>query len=178
MTDDPDRRRLIDPAAIDKRSGKPKQLSKRVKTAIRAILAGDVKTQKEACALTGLNESHFSEQLLSPAGRVFIERERRKTIVGGSLRAARRLNSLVDAASEHVSFDASRHILAIEGIKPSPDAAVSVSIDIKAGYVIDLSNRGAMRDVTPIAATTGGPPEIVRSVGPSPDDQQSGGQTL
>jgi hypothetical protein len=58
----------------------------------------------------------------------------------GVLRASKRVMELVDAESEHVSLDASKHVLAIEGIKPRADAQVSVNIDIKAGYVIDLTD--------------------------------------
>jgi hypothetical protein len=78
---------------------------------------------------------------------VFIARKMRQTIAIGALRASSRLVELIDGASEHVSLDASKHALAIEGIKPTHDAQVSVNIDIKAGYVIDL--RDEPRDVTP-----------------------------
>jgi hypothetical protein len=73
---------------------------------------------------------------------VFIERAARQNIQLGVLRASKRVLELVDAGSEHVSLDASKHILAIEGIKPSADAQVSVNVDIKAGFVIDLSEPG------------------------------------
>jgi hypothetical protein len=73
---------------------------------------------------------------------VFIERAARQNIQLGVLRASKRVLELVDAGSEHVSLDASKHILAIEGIKPSSDTQVSVNVDIKAGFVIDLSEPG------------------------------------
>ena len=41
-----------------------------------------------------------------------------------------------------VALDASRHVLAIAGIKPPSDSvSVSVGIELRAGYVIDLSER-------------------------------------
>jgi len=79
---------------------------------------------------------------------VFIARCARQTMQIGVLRASKRVLELVDADSEHVSLDASKHVLAIEGIKPTQDAQVSVNIDIKAGYVIDLS--GDAREVKTI----------------------------
>jgi hypothetical protein len=72
---------------------------------------------------------------------VFIERSARQNIAQGTMRASARLLQLVDAASEHVSLDASKYTLAIAGIKPTADAQVSVNIDIKAGYVIDLTDK-------------------------------------
>jgi hypothetical protein len=71
---------------------------------------------------------------------VFIARKMRETIAIGGLRASARLVELIDAGSEHVSADVSKHTLAIAGIKPRADAQVSVNIDIKAGYVIDLTD--------------------------------------
>jgi hypothetical protein len=81
---------------------------------------------------------------------VFMERAARDSIASGVMRASARLNGLIDASSEHVSLDATKHVLGIAGIKPAQDAQVSVNIDIKAGYVIDLSDEPKpMRDVTP-----------------------------
>jgi hypothetical protein len=73
---------------------------------------------------------------------VFIASERRKTIAHASIRAASRLGELVDAASEHVSLDASKHVLAIEGISPKQQG-VSVDVNIRAGYVIRLGSSDA-----------------------------------
>jgi hypothetical protein len=58
---------------------------------------------------------------------------------------------LLDSASEHVRNDASAFVLGLAGIKPKADAQVSVNIDIKAGYVIDLTDAAPaskMIDVT------------------------------
>jgi hypothetical protein len=83
---------------------------------------------------------------------VFIARRRAENISVGSLRASRRFVQLIDAESEHVAAKVSERILISEGVLRS-DASrqVSVSIDIKAGYVIDLSGedkRPPMIDVT------------------------------
>lgn len=75
-----------------------------------------------------------------PHVQVFIEREARRTIAVGTLRASHRVLELVDAASEHVSLDASKHVLGIAGIRP-PDTGshVSVNVGVSVGYVIDLT---------------------------------------
>jgi len=83
---------------------------------------------------------------------VFIARNARQNIQLGVLRASNRVLELIDAESEHVGLDASKHVLAIEGIKPRADAQVSVNIDIKAGYVIDLTDE-ARRPVQHIGTT-------------------------
>jgi hypothetical protein len=54
-------------------------------------------------------------------------------------RAAARLSRLIDSGSERV--EATRFSLGVAGIKPAADAQVNVNIELKAGYVIDLSER-------------------------------------
>jgi hypothetical protein len=47
---------------------------------------------------------------------------------------------LMDAASEHVSLDASKHVLAIGNIRPpETGSSVNVNLGISVGYVIDLT---------------------------------------
>ena len=53
---------------------------------------------------------------------------------------------LIHSSSQRVGFEASRHVLALAGLKPTPDnnVSVSVGIELKAGYVIDLSEPGQL----------------------------------
>ena len=108
-------------------------------------------SQREAAKQAGMSETYLSAALRKPEIQVFIARKMRETIAIGGLRASARLVELIDAGSEHVSADVSKHTLAIAGIKPTADAQVSVNIDIKAGYVIDLSEgeRRPTIDVSP-----------------------------
>jgi hypothetical protein len=140
---------------LTKTDAKPvreRRISKRLAEVVRLLLTGECKTQKAAAERVGMSAVYLTEAFKKPHVRVFIERRTRETIANGTLRASARLVELIDAGSEHVSADVSKHLLAIAGIKPSADAQVSVNIDIKAGYVIDLSNEPRpMRtiDVTP-----------------------------
>jgi hypothetical protein len=56
-------------------------------------------------------------------------------------RAAARLNQLIDSTSQKVALDATKFSLGVAGIKPAADAQVNVNIELRAGYVIDLSER-------------------------------------
>jgi hypothetical protein len=96
-----------------------------------------------------MNVTHLSEALRKPHVRVFIERRTRETIANGTLRASARLVELIDAGSEHVSADVSKHMLAIAGIKPAAVPMASVNLHMRAGFVIDLSEPGEIIDVTP-----------------------------
>lgn len=122
----------------DQRTGKPKRVPKRVQQAITAILDGSAKNATIAAERVGLSKEHLSRMLNKAHVQVFIAQERRRTIAHASLRAAARIGELVDAASEHVSLDASKHVLAIEGISPQ-EKGIQVNVNVRAGFVIDLS---------------------------------------
>jgi len=135
------------PTTNDGKPLKERRISKRMQHAL-TLLATKGMTQRDAANKAGIHENHLSRQMREPHVQVFIARCARQTMQIGVLRASKRVLELVDADSEHVSLDASKHVLAIEGIKPTQDAQVSVNIDIKAGYVIDLS--GDAREVKTI----------------------------
>lgn len=116
-----------------------RRISRPIVQAIELILTGEVTTQKAAANRVGVTDAWLSKMLQRDYVRVFCERRMRQTISAGTMRASRRLVELIDASSEHVALDATKHALAIHGIKPATDANVSVSIELKAGYVIDLS---------------------------------------
>jgi hypothetical protein len=105
------------------------------------LVTGACKNQQAACERANLDPSYVSRELRKVHVRVFAERRARETVVNGTLRASARVLELLDASSEHVSLDASKHILAIAGIKPTSDAQLSVNIDVKAGFVIDLTEQ-------------------------------------
>jgi hypothetical protein len=151
MTDDNKPKQEL--TATDPKPVKERRVSKRIAEAVRLLLTGECKTQKAAAERVGMNETYLSEALRKPHIRVFIERRTRETIANGSLRASARLVELIDAGSEHVSADVSKHILAIEGIKPAAGPTTLVNVNIRAGYVIDLSDEPPMKtiDATPNA---------------------------
>jgi hypothetical protein len=151
MTDHIDEKPKTELTATDPKPVRERRVSKRIAEVVRLLLTGEVKTQKAAAERVGMNAGYLSEALKKPHVRVFIERRTRETIANGTLRASARLVELLDAASEHVSLDASKHVLAIEGIKPTAEPTTHVNINIRAGYVIDLSDDPPPRvvDVTP-----------------------------
>jgi hypothetical protein len=151
MTDDDKPKQEL--TATGAKPVKERRVSKRIAEAVRLLLTGECKTQKAAAERVGMNETYLSEALRKPHIRVFIERRTRETIANGSLRASARLVELLDASSEHVSLDASKHLLAIEGIKPAAEPIANVNVNVRAGYVIMLDEDPARKtiDVTPNA---------------------------
>jgi hypothetical protein len=150
MTDDTDKPKQ-ELTATEAKPARERRVSKRIAEAVRLLLTGECKTQKAAAERVGMNETYLSEALRKPHVRVFIERRTRETIANGTMRASARLIELIDAGSEHVSLDASKHALALGGYQPPTGPAALVNINIQAGYVIDLSDNPPARvvDITP-----------------------------
>ena len=126
-------------ALIDRRSGKPKRIPRKIANAIRLIETGEVKTVKAAAERVGLSREHLSISLGKPHIQAFLTQRSRQTIGAGVLRASVRAVELIDAGSEHVSADMTKHVLAIEGIKPASDTQLSVNVSVSPGYVINLN---------------------------------------
>jgi hypothetical protein len=142
------------PSAAQKppKPDKPLRISKALRQALNLLASGECKTQKAAAERAGLSEQHMSRMLNRAEIQVFIAQRARKTIAQGVLRASARVIELVDASSEHVSLDASKHILAIEGIKPVEQGTnINITNNIAPGYVIDMRDPrdAATIDVTP-----------------------------
>lgn len=136
-----------DLAPIPPQPVKERPISKRLRKVIGLLLSGECKTQKAACERVGMNADHISRELAKPRIQAFIASESRKTIARGQMRASARLLELVDASSEHVSLDASKHVLAIEGIRPPDQGQVSVNVGVSVGYVVDWSGAAAQQPI-------------------------------
>ena len=130
---------------------KPARISKRMQKVLTALATKHM-TQRDAAKLVGMSETYLSAALRKPEIGAFIARKSRENIQIGVLRASARINELVDASSEHVSLDASKHVLAIEGIRPPDQGQVNVNVGVSVGYVIDLSGSAPQQSVTTIDA--------------------------
>ena len=86
----------------------------------------------------------LSRALSKSSAQVFMAQRARQTIALAAGRASERLVELVDAGSEHVSLDASKHVLGIANIRPPETGShVSVGVNVSVGYVIDLTGQQA-----------------------------------
>lgn len=125
--------------SADKPARTPR-VSLKIRQVVELLVTGTCKTQKAAAERIGLHPDYVCRELKKPQVRVLIDRRVRETIANGTMRASARLLELVDAGSEHVSLDATKHVLALEGIKPTAEPTTNVNINIRAGYIIDLSD--------------------------------------
>jgi hypothetical protein len=129
---------MTDTTLLEQSPTKPKRIPRRIAEVIHLVTTGECATVKAAAERTGMHPNYCYTAFKKPEIQVFIARAARESIARGTMRASARMNQLLDAESEHVSLDASKHVLAIAGIKPANDAQLTVNVDIKAGYVIDI----------------------------------------
>ena len=104
----------------------------KVRAAIEALVTGQVRTitaSRERLS-RAFSEPHNAEALRTRAAR---------EVAMSSGKAVARLNQLIDSTSQKVALEATKFSLGVAGIKPAVDASVNVNIELKAGYVIDLS---------------------------------------
>jgi hypothetical protein len=158
MTDDTDKPKQ-ELTTTEAKPVRERRVSKRIAEAVRLLLTGTCKTQKAAAERVGMNETYLSEALKKPHVRVFVERRTRETIANGTMRASARLIELMDSASDHVSLDAVKHELALNGHQPPSGPAANVNISVvQAGYVIDLRTREEMAAQARVVDVTPTPP--------------------
>jgi uncharacterized protein (DUF1778 family) len=131
-------------------------ITHKVRRGVAALVDGECKTIKAAAELAGLAPESLSRALDKPH---VIEHLRQKVIRRLGIAAARAgavKGELLDSASEIVRDRASSFVLGLAGIAPAASPSLSVNIEIKAGYVIDLTDeQSPMRIVsgtTPSAA--------------------------
>jgi hypothetical protein len=113
----------------------------KVRAAIEALVTGQVRTIKAAAQRVGVSREYLSRAFSLPHNAEALRTRALREVALSSGRAAARLNQLIDSTSQRVALEATKFSLGVAGIKPAEDAGVSVSIELKAGYVIDLSER-------------------------------------
>ena len=104
---------------------KPKMrpVSKKTRTAIEALLTGQAKTQMGAAQIAGMDNTALCRAIQRPNAKALIEQLVRERLSShGLLKASALVETLMDSAnSEYVQADVAKHVLAINGVRPSQD---------------------------------------------------------
>jgi hypothetical protein len=127
------------PADVDT-SLPARRISKKVRTAIGYMINGECKQISEAAAKAGLARETLSRALSQPH---VAEHMRQRVVRHLAIQAARAgavKGELLDCSNEMVRDRASTFVLGLAGIQPESNPSISVNLNIKAGYVIDLSD--------------------------------------
>jgi hypothetical protein len=130
-------------------------IPKRVREAITLIIEGRVKSIAAAARKVKLSREYLSRTLGEPHVTAHLRDRAARAVAVSSAHAAARVTELITRSrSEHVAFEASKFSLGVAGIRPQPEAQLNVNIDVKAGFVIDLSGRSAPGEARPMKIVT------------------------
>jgi hypothetical protein len=126
------------PAATET-PGKPRPITKKIRAAVDALVHGDARSITEAANRAGLTRSHLSRELGKQHISAFLRDKVLRNLAINAARAGAVKTELLDSPNEMVRDRASSFVLGLAGIKPEESPSVSVNIEVKAGYVIDLT---------------------------------------
>jgi hypothetical protein len=118
----------------------------KVRAAIEALVTGQARTITAAAKKVGLTRERLSRAFSEPHIAEALRTRAAREVALSSGRAAARLNQLIDSTSQKVALEATKYSLGVAGIKPAADAQVNVNLELRAGYVIDLSGRDDRAD--------------------------------
>lgn len=134
------------------RPAKSKPISPKVREAIDAMVRGDAKTITAAAENVGITREHLSRELSKPHIAAFLHDKVVRNLAVGKARAGAVKLSLLESENAMVQDRASSFVLGLAGIAPSAQPSVNVNVNIRAGYVIDLSDEEPMKIVSPTGA--------------------------
>jgi hypothetical protein len=116
----------------------PKRISKKVRAAIDAMVSGECRQIKEAAAKVGLARESLSRALSTPHVAEHLRQKVLRHLAIAAARAGAVKGELLDSDNEMVRDRASSFVLGLAGIAPAATPSVSLNLEIRAGYVIDL----------------------------------------
>jgi len=137
-----------------------RRISKKVRSGIEALVSGQCKTINDAAEKSGLSREHFTRELSKPHVAAYMHEKVVKQLAIAAARAGAVKGELLDSDNEMVRDRASSFVLGLAGMQPATTPGVAINVEIKAGYVIDLTDdprqpgaNGGMRIVSPIIYT-------------------------
>jgi hypothetical protein len=111
----------------------------KVRTAIEALVTGQVRTITAAAKKVGLTRERLSRAFSEPHNAEALRTRAAREVALSSGRAAARLSQLIDSTSQRVALEATKFSLGVAGIKPAADnVSVNIGLELQAGYVLDL----------------------------------------
>jgi hypothetical protein len=116
-----------------------RRISKKVQTAIEAMVSGESKTIADAAAKAGLARESLSRALNTPHVAAHLHQRVVRTLAIAAAKAEATKVDLLDSDNAVARDRASSFILGLAGIQPATSPSLNVNIEVKAGYVIDLT---------------------------------------
>jgi hypothetical protein len=128
------------PAPPGTEAAPPVRISGKVKAAIDAMVSGDCKNITAAAEKVGMARESLSRALNKPDVAEFMRQKVIRSLAMASARAGAVKQELLDSDNAMVRDRASSFVLGLAGIQPATKPSVNVNIEVKAGYVIDLTD--------------------------------------
>ena len=130
-------------------AGNQRRISDKVRRALQLLATGKCKQITDAAAEVGMARESLTRALDKPHVIDYVRTRAQRHIALLAGRAAEVKGELLDSDNDLVRDRASTHILGTSGIGPSTEAALAVSVNIRAGWIIDLSGRHDDTDRVP-----------------------------
>jgi hypothetical protein len=147
---------VLDTPPVPEAAIPAKRISAKVRAGIEYMVSGDCKIIKDAAEKAGLSREHFTRELSKPHIAAYMHTKVVKQLAIAAARAGAVKGELLDSDNEMVRDRASSFVLGLAGIAPAATPGVSINLDIKAGFVIDLTEPqpspgadGGMRIISP-----------------------------
>ena len=129
------------------------RITERVRRAVGLLVSGECKQITEAAAKVGLARESLGRALDKPHVAEFLRQKVLRHLATQAARAGAVKTELLESDNEMVRDRASTFVLGLADIAPASAPSLSVNLEIRAGYVIDLSDDppppAAMRVVSP-----------------------------
>ena len=117
-----------------------RRISKKVIAAIDKMVSGECKQINEAAKAVGLARESLSRALSKPHVAELMRTKVLRMLAMAAARAGATKVDLLDSDNAMARDRASTFVLGLAGIAPATTPSVNVNINLKAGYVIDLSD--------------------------------------
>jgi hypothetical protein len=129
------------------------RITNKVRRAIDLIVSGECKTIRDAAEKVGLARESLSRALSKPHVAEHLRMKVLRFLAMSAARADAVKVDLLDSDNAIARDRASSFVLGLAGIAPATSPSLSLNIEVKAGYVIDLSDDPPpMRTVSRITA--------------------------
>ena len=117
-----------------------RRISKKVIAAIDKMVSGECKKINEAAEAVGLARESLSRALSKPHVAELMRTKVLRMLAMAAARAGATKVDLLDSDNAMARDRASTFVLGLAGIQPASSPTVNLNIEMKAGYVIDLSD--------------------------------------
>ena len=147
---------------------KARQVPKKVRQAIMMMVQGNCRTWAAAAKRVGCAPETMSRYFKRPECRQALRDSVERSVLMAGGRASARLTQLLDSSSQRTSLDATRLALQALGVvgNGQHNVSVNVGVELKAGYVIDLSEPNLPHKIITGEVVEAKPVEQVAGIGP------------